>query len=143
MHTNDIEQTLNAPVDKLWALVANFANLDWYEGPEKVEQIGEGVGQIRRITIPGMPEPIEEVLESVDEGSHTLSYRIPVNASNIMEDYVVRATLTDAGEGKTKAHWQATFSGIAGNVVEPQMMIDVMGQTYGGMMQQLEAAASA
>ena len=39
MHEIIAEKTLSAPLDRVWALVADFSNLDWYEPAEKVERI--------------------------------------------------------------------------------------------------------
>ena len=49
-----VERELNAPVDKVWALLEDFGNLNWYPGWTDLETIGEGPGMTRRIHMEGM-----------------------------------------------------------------------------------------
>ena len=70
MHVIEVERELNVPIEELWSLVADFSNLSWYPTAEKVEKIGEGIGEIRRITMPGMPTAIEERLMELDPQQH-------------------------------------------------------------------------
>ncbi|MDA8752533.1 SRPBCC family protein [Halieaceae bacterium] len=141
MHEFTVEKTLDVPRDKLWSVVADFANLDWYQGAARVEQEGEGVGQVRRIFMPGMDEPVEEKLLALDPASHTLEYTVLEGAVNIMRDYRVVARLHDADGGGTRASWQASFSGVSVEGVAPEDMISVMQSTYDGMLDAMAAAA--
>jgi uncharacterized protein YndB with AHSA1/START domain len=141
MHTIKVERELNVPIEKLWSLVADFANLSWYPPAEKVEKIGEGIGEVRRITMPGMPAAIEERLMELDPQQHRLVYRVLENEINIMQDYTVVARLRSVDEATTVALWQGEFSGVAGDL-EPQMMIDIMTDTYGSMLMEMEQAAN-
>ena len=59
---------------------------------------------------------------------------------NIMRDYRVVATLADAGAGRCHARWQASFSGVSVDGVEPDMMVDVMSDTYDKMLDVMAAA---
>lgn len=137
-----MEQDIDAPLDAVWALVADFANLDWFGGAERVEKVGEGTGQVRRIYMPGMDEPVEEELLAIDPGNHRLEYAVLEGGPNIMRDYRVVATLAAAGEGRTHAHWEATFSGVSVEGVEPADMIRVMRDAYAGMLQEIGRAAA-
>ena len=45
MYEFTVEKTVDAPVEAMWALVSDFANLDWFDGAARVEKSGEGIGQ--------------------------------------------------------------------------------------------------
>ncbi|WP_116366549.1 SRPBCC family protein [Parahaliea mediterranea] len=140
MYTFCVEKTLEAPLDKVWQVVSDFANLDWFGGAERVEQVGEGVGQVRRIFMPGSEQPVEEKLLALDHQRHSLEYQVLEGGVNVMQDYRVVASLEPAGDG-TAARWDASFSGVAVEGVEPQSMIAVMQDMYGGMLDAIAAEA--
>jgi hypothetical protein len=141
MHTFKVERELNVPIEKLWTLVSDFSNLSWYSPAEKVEKVGSGVGEIRRITMPGMPTAIEERLLELDPQQHQLVYEVLENEINIMRDYTVKASLRGTGTASTIAIWHGQFTGVSGDV-EPQVMIDIMTDTYGSMLTEMERAAT-
>ena len=141
MHTFKVERELNVPIEKLWALVSDFSNLSWYSPAEKVEKVGSGIGEIRSITMPGMPSAIEERLLELDPKQHQLVYEVLENEINIMQDYTVKASLHSSGSASTVALWHGQFSGITGDL-EPQMMINIMTETYTSMLTELERAAT-
>lgn len=135
-----VEKTVDAPLEAMWALVSDFANLDWYDGAERVEKEGEGIGQRRRIYMPGSEDPVEEELLTLDPAAHRFQYAVLEGGMNIMQDYVVTAHLSDAGVGKTLARWDASFSGVSVEGVEPDMMIGVMSEMYDTMLDTMAAA---
>ena len=141
MHEFTVEKTLDVPKHKLWDLVADFANLDWYQGAERVEREGEGIGQIRRIFMPGMDQAVEEQLLALDPDNCTLEYTVLEGAVNIMRDYRVSAHLQDVDGGGTRATWQASFSGVTVEGVAPADMVAVMQSTYDSMLDAMAAAA--
>ncbi|PLW84199.1 hypothetical protein CWI75_02305 [Kineobactrum sediminis] len=142
MYEFTVEKTLDAPLDKVWAVVADFANLDWFAGAERVEKIGEGVGQVRRIFMPGSDQPVEEELLVLSPATHQLEYAVLEGPVNIMRDYRVTASLADAGEGRTLAVWQASFAGVTIDGVSPEDMINVMQATYDSMLGAVAVAAA-
>ena len=139
MHLIKVERELKVPIEKLWALVSDFSNLSWYSPAEKIEKLGSGIGEIRRITMPGIPTAIEERLLELDPLQHRLVYTVLENEINIMQDYTVEASLRSAGDASTVALWQGQFSGVAGDL-EPQIMIDIMTETYVSMLTEMEGA---
>jgi carbon monoxide dehydrogenase subunit G len=141
MHTFTVERTLDAPLPAVWAVLADFCNLDWYAGAERVEAVGEGIGQIRRLFIPGMEAPVEEQLLVLDGEAHRLEYQVLEGGMNIMRDYRVVASLDDAGEGRTRARWDAAFSGVTVEGVRPEDMVGAMQDVYGTMAEAIAAAA--
>ncbi len=143
IYTFTVEKTLDAPLEALWSVVADFTNLDWYDGAERVEAVGEGIGQVRRLFMPGMDDPVEEKLLALDPQAHRLEYEVLEGGLNIMRDYRVVAQLEDAGDGQTRALWDASFSGVSVEGVSPEDMIGVMTDTYGNMLEAMAAAARA
>jgi hypothetical protein len=141
MHTIELEKELQASLLELWELVADFSNLSWFNPAEKVEKIGHGIGEIRRISMAGLPAPIEEQLLAIDHQQHTIEYKVLENAANIMQDYRVVASLKPAGEHKTIALWKGQFRAINGDI-DPQLMIDMMTSTYSAMLEDMEKAAT-
>jgi hypothetical protein len=141
MHSIHVQRELQVPIANLWALVANFSDLSWFQAAEKVEQFGAGVGEIRRISMAGMPAPIEEQLLEIDPEQHRIKYRVLESDINIMQDYTVVATLTASGPDRTLADWRGSFSGVNGDV-DPQIMIDMMTGTYASMLAEMEKAAA-
>lgn len=123
-------------------MVSDFSNLDWFAGAERVEQEGEGIGQLRRIFMPGNDQPVEEKLLALDHQQHSLEYQVLEGPVNIMQDYRVVASLEDAGDGRTAARWDASFSGVSLEGVEPQGMIDVMRDMYAGMLDAIAVEAA-
>jgi hypothetical protein len=136
-----VEKTLDAPLDRVWALLADFSNLDWYEGAERVEAVGQGIGQIRRVFIPGMASPVEEQLLASDADHYRLEYQVLDGGSNILRDYRVIATLRDAGAGRTLARWNAAFSGVTVEGVKAQDMAGTLRDVYAGMALAIARAA--
>ncbi len=137
MHEILIEKTLNAPLTGVWRVLADFSNLSWYPMAERVEQIGEGIGQIRRIYMSGMEHPVDEKLERVDEAQHSFSYSIP---GVPMLNYQVTVNLSDGGNGRCDVRWHATFDGVAEGV-NADDMVAIMSDTYGSMLSDIERAA--
>lgn len=138
MHEILIERTLRANTDKVWALLADFANLSWYTPAEEVEQIGQGVGQIRRIFMRGMDTAVEEKLETLDADKKEYSYSI---ADMPMHDYRVVVRLTESADGQCDLRWHATFSGVSEGL-KAEDLIALMTDTYDAMLDDIERAAS-
>ena len=93
------EQILPAPAPEVWAVFSRFGEIDWLPGPERVETSGDGVGMTRFLHIPGLPAPIEETLESLDEENRRFSYRVKKNPFVPYDRYLatVRVQAADAG----------------------------------------------
>ena len=138
MHEILIEKTLNASVDQVWSVLSDFGNLDWYPPAERVEVLGEGPGQIRRIYMMGMDTPVDEKLEAIDETARQFSYTIP---DMPMQDYRVVVNVNEDRDAKCHVRWHARFSGV-GEGMKAEDMIALMTDTYGAMMDDIERAAA-
>lgn len=142
MYEFTVEKTVEAPVAGMWRVVSDFANLDWFPGAERAEAVGgPGVGQVRRIYMPGMDAPVEEKLLALDPESRSLQYTVLDGPVNVLRDYHVTATLQADGDDRTRATWQASFSGVAIDGVKPEDMVQVMCDTYEGMLEAMAVAA--
>ena len=87
--------------DLVWAVFADFGNVGWVPGVEKVELEGEGLGMIRHLTVPVYPQ-LHERLESIDYGAKVLEYSIP-NVEYIgVKDYRARAQVVDLDAGRCR-----------------------------------------
>jgi hypothetical protein len=135
-----VERELSAYFDRVWALVSNFGDLGWYETAERVEVIGEGTGQTRRIHIAGIEATVDEVLDSIDEEAHAIHYRVLKGDLVPFDDYTVTATITDVGNGKTHARWYATYG--PGGLSEEDAL-GLMQGNYTAMLDMIERAATA
>lgn len=139
-----VEKTLNAPIDKIWALCADFGNIDWFQGngisgADKVDVEGEGIGMARMIHMAGFDEPIKEVLTSLDAKNYTYSYDIMPNPLMPFTDYKATGTLTAQADGSTKATWLARFNT---ETLSEEDANAIMTGTYQSMFLCLEAAAN-
>jgi hypothetical protein len=100
---------INAPADKVWAAIGNFADWSWHPAVEKTEATGNAVDATRVLTLKG-GGVIKEKLTKRDDAKRTLSYEItdvdvkvlPVN------QYSSIITVTDDG-GKSKVEWKAAY----------------------------------
>ncbi len=131
-----IEKDLAHPVAKVWAVLGDFGNLSWAEGPVRVEVIGEGAGMMRRIHMTGM-DPIDEILESIDEASLSFSYSIP-NMPMPVTDYLSSVKVQDNGDGTTKVHWSCTCTPTDANMAEADVEAMLTG-TYQQLLGWLDA----
>ena len=66
---------INAPADKVWATIGNFADWSWHPAIEKTEATGNAVDATRVLTLKG-GGIIKEKLTKRDDGKRTLSYEI-------------------------------------------------------------------
>jgi carbon monoxide dehydrogenase subunit G len=100
---------INAPADKVWATIGNFADWSWHPAVETTEATGNAVDATRVLTLKG-GGIIKEKLTKRDDAKRTLSYEItdvdvkvlPVN------QYSSIITVTEDG-GKSKVEWKAAY----------------------------------
>lgn len=138
MHEILIEKTLSASAKSVWALLEDFANLDWYPPAERVETIEEDGNLVRRIFMHGMDTPVDEKLEAIDATQMQFSYTIP---GVPMQNYRV-VVILKANDANTEVRWHASFTGVSEGISADDM-VALMTDTYGGMLLDLEKAANA
>ena len=70
-----VKETVDVPVDRLWALVADFGDVSWMPAGTQAELEGSGAGMAR--IIGGGDAPIREVLERSTTTRRRSSTRSP------------------------------------------------------------------
>jgi hypothetical protein len=100
---------ISAPVDALWKVIADFGEVGWMKGIDRVEVTGEGVGMLRAIYAGGGDTPVLEELESLDEEGMRVGYTIAENNPLPVASYHATMTAVDLGEGKSRLDWASTF----------------------------------
>jgi len=124
-----VKESIAAPADELWKLVADFGNTSWMPGGGgSVEVEGSGPGMARIIS--AGDRKIREVLESCDGAARTLVYTIPEGVPFPVENY--RSTMIVTGDDTaSELEWSCTFEPAGITEAEAQAMIEGM---YGTMV---------
>ncbi len=102
-----VKKEIAAGIEACWALFSKFGDLSWIDGDQQVEVIGEGVGMIRRLTMPGM-EPFDEVLLAMDDAAHSYTYSIPKCAIIPFDNYVAEVMLS-GDANRCEVRWTSSF----------------------------------
>ena len=90
--------------DDVWAVIADFGNVSWIPGIEKVDLEGEGVGMIRHLTVPEYPQ-LHERLDAIDHDEKVLEYSIPAVEYIGVKNYGARAQVIELGPGRCRVLW--------------------------------------
>ena len=134
-----VVKTIAADVDAVWAVLDDFGNMEWVPGADNVEVIGEGVGMTRRLHIPGLDTPIDEILSAKDAAAKTFSYTIPKNAIIPFDNY--KADISVSGDaGSATVNWYCSFE--QGDMPEKDAS-DMISGSYTSMLDALEAKLTA
>jgi mxaD protein len=101
---------INAPADKVWAKVGNFADMSWHPGIAKTSlNAGKAdeVGATRVLTLQSGGN-VNEVLTNFDAAGMTMKYEITESVLPV-RDYGATLKVEPAGEGKSIVTWRAMF----------------------------------
>lgn len=104
----NVIRKISATLDSVWAVLDDYGNLSWIPGADNVEVIGEGVGMTRRLHMPGLESPIDEILTAKDVANKSFSYTIPKNAVIPFDDYNATVTVT-GDEDSATVNWFCSF----------------------------------
>jgi len=99
-----IEREYEFGPDAVWALIADFGDVSWVPGIEKVDLEGEGIGMIRHLTVPVFPQ-LHERLDAIDPEAMVLEYSIPAVEYIGVKNYSARAQVVELGPGRSRVHW--------------------------------------
>jgi len=99
-----VERDFEFSAEELWAILADFGDISWIPGIEKVELEGEGVGMIRHVTAPGMPQ-FHERLDAIDHEKMILDYSLPVVEYLRVKNYRARARVAALEAGRCRLRW--------------------------------------
>ncbi len=96
-----VERDYEFGSDQVWAVFADFGNVSWVPGIEKVELEGEGIGMIRHLSVPVLP-PLHERLDALDHEQKVLEYSIPRVEYIGVKDYHARAQVLELEPGRCR-----------------------------------------
>jgi len=99
-----LEREFDVDAGKLWAILADFGDIGWIPGIEKVELEGEGVGMIRHVTAPGMPM-LHERMDAIDHEKMILDYSLPAVEYLRVKNYRARARVVALAGGRCRLIW--------------------------------------
>lgn len=126
MAQSEASKTIDAPANFVWSTVRAFSGLERYFtmfASSTTE--GSGVGATRRLNLPDGGQ-FHERLESLDDASRTLTYRVLTSPLPV-ENYVGTVTVDDAGNGRSRVTWSSRFD------VSPEheaAMVDLLNGAY-------------
>lgn len=116
--------TIDAPAEKVWAVIANFQDMSWHPAVEKTEgKGGNDTGATRTITLKGGAVIPEETLEKYDAAGMNYSYRITKEDVKVLPvtNYTSRIAVTAEG-GKSVVEWRGAFyRGFPNNDPPPEL----------------------
>lgn len=114
---------INAPADKVWAVVGNFQDMSWHPAFKKTEGTGGNeVGATRTLTLENGGQIFEKLTKFSAEGK-TLSYEITEVDVKVVPvtNYAAHLTVTPDGD-KSKVEWKAAFyRGYVNNDPPPEL----------------------
>lgn len=126
---------IDAPADKVWAIVGNFQDMGWLPGVTKTEGSGGNDANAKRKLTLKDGGVIEESLTKYDAAGKSISYKIdnvdvkvlPVN------NYAATITIKDAG-GKSEVEWKGAFyRGFMNNDPPPELSDEAAVKTITGI----------
>jgi len=133
-----VVREIDQPIEKIWAVVSDFANVGWAMPGVPVTSEGSGVGMVRTMHIPNS-DPVAEVLETLDPVNHSFSYTIAKMPMPIT-GFRGWAKLEKISDNKTRVNWGAdgqTTEG--GDAAQLSAMFEGM---YGQLVASLDAEVS-
>lgn len=128
MEKLEISETINAPINNVWKLLADFGSLSkWSSLIVKSSVEGTGVGATRTcsINMPGLGEfDIQEILETIDEDAKILSYRPIDNSVLPTKNSIATWKLEGIGDNQTKINYIFTYESSEMSLDEVKAMIE-------------------
>jgi hypothetical protein len=114
---------INAPADKVWAVIGNFQDMSWHPAFSKTEgKGGNDVGATRILTVESGGKIFEKLTKYNAEGK-TLGYEITEVDVKVVPvtNYSATMTVTAAGD-KSTVEWKAAFyRGYVNNDPPPEL----------------------
>ena len=115
---------INAPPEKVWAVVGNFQDMSWHPAVEKTEgEGGNAVGAKRKLTLKG-GGAIAEELAKYEPEKMSLMYRITDVDVKVLPvtNYASWLTVKPADGGKSIVEWRGAFyRGYPNNDPPPEL----------------------
>jgi hypothetical protein len=128
---------INAPADKVWAVVGNFQDMSWHPAFVKTEGTGgNDVGATRTLTLENGGQIFEKLTKYNAEGK-TLSYEITEVDVKVVPvtNYSAHITVTPDGD-KSKVEWRSAFyRGYVNNDPPPELSDEAAVKAITGVFQ--------
>lgn len=120
-----VEETIeiNAPADKVWAVVSNFQDMSWHPAFVKTEGEGGNAPDATRTLTLENGGQIFEKLTQYDADKMQLRYVITdVDVKLVpVTNYSSRITVTPKGDGSEVTWWGAFYRGFTNNDPPPEL----------------------
>jgi carbon monoxide dehydrogenase subunit G len=115
---------INAPPERVWAMIGDFQDMGWHPAVEKTEgRGGNAVDATRRLTLKG-GGTIDEVLARHEPEKRSYFYRITAVDPKVLPvtNYSATLLVEPAGEGRSKVEWRGAFyRGYPNNDPPPEL----------------------
>ncbi len=144
MLTIDVHHDIQAPLERVWPFLEDFADIQaWWPTDqgvciERVELDGEGLGQTRHIYSVGFPNAISERLDFLDSESHTWKLSIVGHRPAGLLEYQATGRLTALGPDACRMTYHSEFAAREGRAETAKAFLLGL---YQLMFRGLEAAA--
>ena len=115
---------INAPADKVWAIVGDVKNADWVQNVTKTEISGDPPTKFKRVLTLKNGDQIQETSNKFKPEEKIFSYYIDkVDVKDLpANDYSATITVEPAGDAKSKVEWKAAFyRGYMNNDPPPEL----------------------
>ena len=114
---------INAPADKVWAVIGNFQDMGWHPAFAKTEGTGGNDVNAKRTLTLGSGGTIEEQLNKYDAAGKSYSYEITNVDVKVVPVSNYSSTISVKGEGdKSTVEWRGAFyRGYVNNDPPPEL----------------------
>ena len=134
MTTVRVEESLEAPAERVWACFADFGDTSaWGPAGTHSELVGSGVGAIRTFFVGDQPQAREKLV-AYDAAARTLSYTI-VESPVPVRDYRATIAIRERGAGRSAIEWSSTFEPAGMPEADARGLIEAI---YGGFIATLK-----
>jgi hypothetical protein len=126
-----VTKQLAASPDAVWAVLADFGNVDWIPGPSDVRVEGEGPG-MRRFIAASTEKPVIETLIWIKPDERALSYEIANNPMPVSR-FVAVNTVSESTDavGESIVVWDIDYEPIGDDAAARDAMENVYGLMAG------------
>lgn len=131
----NLQHEFPVDADQVWAVLREFGSIDWALPGIKVDVAGSGPGMVRTLHMPGV-DPVDEVLEALDDESRSFSYVIPGNMPVPVADFRANVRVDAMSADRCRIHWNATGTALAG--ADGQEIAGMLAKGYQGLFAALE-----
>ena len=129
---------INAPPDKVWAIIGNFQDMSWHPAVQRTEgKGGNGEGATRVLTL-GPGATIAEEINKYDAAKMMYSYRIVEVEAKVLPvtNYSSTITVSPAEGGKSTVEWKGAFyRGFPNNDPPPELSDEAAVKAVTGVYQ--------